>query len=235
LPKLNAEIVDEHYYKDPKWFRDNADRYDNYDRNRYKIFAGEYAAQSHGVVNPDNKNNWECALSEAAFMTGLERNADVVYMTSYAPLFAHVNRWQWTPDLIWFDNLTSFGTANYYVQKMFANNPGTSTLAIKSNGENLTGQNEIYASSSFDDKTNEVIIKLVNISTEPKRIELDIKGLAKRTSGRNIKIVESDLKKYNTIDQPNKITPSEFPFTIEKGKSLLSLAPNSFQVFRIKK
>jgi alpha-L-arabinofuranosidase len=235
LPKLNAEIVDEHYYKDPKWFRDNANRYDKYDRNRYKIFAGEYAAQSHGVVNPDNKNNWECALSEAAFMTGLERNADVVYMTSYAPLFAHVNRWQWTPDLIWFDNLTSFGTANYYVQKMFANNPGTSTLAIKSNGENLIGQNEIYASSSFDEKTNEVIIKLVNISTEPKSIELDIKGLAKRAFGRNIKIVESDLKKYNTIDQPNKITPSESLFTIEKGKSIFMLAPNSFQVFRIKK
>jgi alpha-N-arabinofuranosidase len=95
-------------------------RYDNYDRNSYKIFAGEFAAQSVATVSPENKNTWLCALSEAAFMTGLERNADVVYMASYAPLFAHTEGWQWTPDLIWFDNLSAYGTPNYYVQKLFA-------------------------------------------------------------------------------------------------------------------
>lgn len=235
LPKLNAEIVDEHYYKEPKWFRENVTRYDSYDRNRYKIFAGEYAAQSVATVSPDNKNNWECALSEAAYMTGLERNADVVYMTSYAPLFAHVNKWQWTPDLIWFDNLTSFGTANYYVQKMYANNPGTSTISIKSNGQNLTGQNNLYGTASIDEKTNEVIVKLVNTSASAQTVELNIAGLAKKTTGISTAIAENDLKNFNTIDEPNKIVPSESTISIEKGKANVSLEPYSFKVFRIKK
>ena len=120
LKKLNAEIIDEHYYRSPQWFRDNADRYDDYDRNGPKIFAGEYAAQSVAIASPKNENNWECAMSEAAFMTGLERNAEVVQLTSYAPLMAHTEGWQWTPDLIWFNNLTSYGTPNYYVQPIEA-------------------------------------------------------------------------------------------------------------------
>lgn len=235
LPKLNAQIVDEHYYKEPQWFRDNATRYDNYDRNRYKIFAGEYAAQSVATVSPDNKNNWECALSEAAFMTGLERNADVVYMTSYAPLFAHVNKWQWTPDLIWFDNLTSFGTANYYVQKLYANNAGTKTLGIKANGQNLTGQNGLYGAASVDEKTNEVIIKLVNTAANAQSIDLNVSGLGTKSSGKVISMVEKDLKNYNTITEPSKIVPVESSIRIENGKTLLTLEPYSFKVFRIKK
>ena len=102
MKRLNAEIVDEHYYKPPQWFRENSTRYDSYDRNGPKIFAGEYAAQSVAIASPDNKNNWECALSEAAFMTGLERNADLVVMTSYAPLFAHADAWAWAPAFVLF-------------------------------------------------------------------------------------------------------------------------------------
>ena len=98
LRERNADIVDEHYYMAPKWFLTNSDRYDNYPRTGPKVFSGEYAAQSVGVASPDNRNNWECALAEAAFMTGLDRNADVVRMASYAPLFAHVDGWQWTPE-----------------------------------------------------------------------------------------------------------------------------------------
>jgi alpha-L-arabinofuranosidase len=235
LTVLKPNLVDEHYYDSPQWFRENAARYDNYDRNRYKIFAGEYAAQSHGVVNPDNKNNWECAISEAAFMTGLERNADVVYMTSYAPLFAHINRWQWTPDLIWFDNLTSFGTANYYVQKMYANNPGTKTISIKSNSENLTGKDQLYAAASIDEKTNEVIIKLVNTSGEIQNIDLNINSLPKSTVGKVISLVEKDLKNYNSISEPAKIVPIESNIILTKGKVVVALEPYSFKVFRIKK
>ena len=95
MKELKADIADEHYYQNPKWFLENARRYDSYDRNGPKVFAGEYAAQSVQTTSPDNKNNWECALAEAAFMTGLERNADVVVMTSYAPLMAHADGWQW--------------------------------------------------------------------------------------------------------------------------------------------
>ena len=122
----------------PKWFRDNAGRYDNYPRTGPKVFAGEYAAQSVGIASPDNRNNWECALSEAAFMTGLERNADVVTMSSYAPLFGHVDAWQWTPNLIWFDNLRSYGTPNYYVQKMFSVNRGTESCRCCSTARRRT-------------------------------------------------------------------------------------------------
>jgi hypothetical protein len=88
------------------------------------IFAGECAAQSDKVVSVNNRNNWQCALAEAAFMTGLERNAGVVRMASYAPLFAHIDGWQWAPDLIWFDNIGSYGTPDYYVQKLFETNKG---------------------------------------------------------------------------------------------------------------
>ena len=134
LRELKADIVDEHYYAKPAWFPANANRYDNYPRTGPKVFAGEYAAQSVGIVSPDNRNNWECALSEAAFMTGLERNADVVVMASYAPLFAHVDAWQWTPNLIWFDNLRSYATPNYYVQKLFSANKGTTILPVLLDG-----------------------------------------------------------------------------------------------------
>ena len=121
----HADIVDEHYYMNPKWFLSNTTRYDNYDRSGPKVFAGEYAAQTGGQAQPDNRNTWGGAIAEAAFMTGLERNADVVRMASYAPLLANVNAWQWTPDLIWFDNLRSYDTPNYQVQKLFASNVGT--------------------------------------------------------------------------------------------------------------
>ena len=164
LTRLKAEIVDEHYYANPEWFLKNANRYDSYDRKGYKIFAGEYAAQSISGANPDNKNNWRCALAEAAFMTGLERNAEVVNLCSYAPLFAHVDGWQWTPDLIWFDNLNAYGTPNYYVQKLFSNNRGTQVLPIMLGDQPLTGQNGLYASAALDQKSNEVILKLVNAS-----------------------------------------------------------------------
>ena len=130
LRRLHADILDEHYYRKPDWFLQNSARYDHYDRSGPKIFAGEYAAQSEKAVSPINRKTWECGLAEAAFMTGLERNADVVRMASYAPLFAHVDGWQWTPDLIWFDNLNAYGTPDYYVQKLYANNRGSTVVPI---------------------------------------------------------------------------------------------------------
>jgi alpha-L-arabinofuranosidase len=156
-------------------------------------------------------------------------------MTSYAPLFAHINNWQWTPDLIWMDNLTSFGTANYHVQKLYSTNSGTSTLAIKSNGENLTGQQELYASASLDEKTSEVIIKLVNTSAEVKTLDLNIKGLAKTAFGKSIVLIDKDLKNFNTIDQPNKIVPTESNLSITKGKTVVKMDAFSFVVLRVKK
>jgi len=132
LLPLRPDIIDEHCYARPIWFLAQFHRYDTYDRNGPKVFMGEFAAQSVAIASPRNKNTLECALAEAAYMLGMERNADVVTMVSYAPLFAHVDAWQWTPNLIWFDNLKVLRTANYYVQKLFGHNKGDVVLVVNS-------------------------------------------------------------------------------------------------------
>jgi alpha-L-arabinofuranosidase len=132
LRELRADIVDEHCYASPVWFLSEAHRFDRYDRNGPKVFFGEYAAQSDRIASVNNRNNWACALAEAAFMTGMERNADVVRMASYAPLFAHAEAWQWTPDLIWVDNLEVARTPNYYVQQLFMRHRGDVVLPVQS-------------------------------------------------------------------------------------------------------
>jgi len=137
LRELKADIVDEHCYANPVWFLSSTHRFDDYDRNGPKVFFGEYAAQSDKIVSVNNQNNWDCALAEAAFMTGMERNADVVRMASYAPLFAHIDGWQWTPNLIWTDNLRIHGTPNYYVQQMFMHHRGDTVLPVKLTGDDV--------------------------------------------------------------------------------------------------
>jgi len=137
LKQLQPSLIDEHYYKPPTWFFNNASRYDTYSRSGPKIFAGEYAAHSKEKNEPESRNNWESALAEAAFMTGLERNADIVQMCSYAPLLAHSDAWQWRPDLIWFDNLRTVATPNYYVQQLFSTNKGTDVVRITENGNTI--------------------------------------------------------------------------------------------------
>jgi len=235
LKKLKAEIVDEHYYANPEWFFKNAARYDTYDRNSYKIFAGEYAAQSKFTCSPDNENNWKCALSEAAFMTGLERNADVVNLCSYAPLFAHVEGWQWKPDLIYFDNLKSFGTTNYYVQKMFSNNKGTQVLPILQENKPLTGQNGLYASAAFDKNSYEIIIKLVNAAEKEQTANILLDSAKKPQSKvKMIVLKNGDLNMVNSLEQPELIVPVEKELIL-KGKNLnLTIPPHSFSVLRIK-
>jgi len=235
LTRLKAEIVDEHYYANPEWFFKNAARYDSYDRKGYKIFAGEYAAQSISGANPDNRNNWRCALSEAAFMTGLERNAEIVNLCSYAPLFAHVDAWQWTPDLIWFDNLNSFGTPNYYVQKLFATNRGTQVVPMLLNNQPLTGQDGLYASAVIDQTSKEIILKIVNASDQVKNqlVTLDVKS--RLDTNASLTVLKSDSPEaVNSLDQPRLIAPVVQSFSV-KGKSLNTvLAPNSLSVYKIK-
>lgn len=233
LKKLKADIVDEHYYANPEWFLKNATRYDKYDRNSYKIFAGEYAAQSVGVCSPDNKNNWECALSEAAFMTGLERNADVVNLCSYAPLFAHVDGWQWTPDLIWFDNVRSFGTANYYVQKSFSNNKGTNVVPILRDNEIIAGKDGLYASSVVDTVNGELIIKIVNAGKSKLDLDISVKGLKIDEKSMKCEVMQStDIKLYNTLDEPTKISPKAIEVKADGKKIILNADGNSFYVVR---
>ncbi|MBC7407279.1 MAG: alpha-L-arabinofuranosidase [Arcicella sp.] len=234
LKKLNAEIVDEHYYKNPQWFRDNAIRYDSYDRKGPKVFAGEYAAQSVAIASPDNKNNWECAFSEAAFMTGLERNAEVVHLTSYAPLMAHAEAWQWTPDMIWFNNLESYGSANYQVQKLFSTNKGTDLLAITRDGKAVTGQNNLFASAVKDVITREIIIKLVNASANAQDLNIDFKGNKFQSKGKVTTLTSAKLDDVNSFESPTKISPTESEIKCNGDKVSINLPAHSVSVLKLK-
>lgn len=231
MKRLGADLVDEHYYMAPDWFFSNATRYDNYDRKGPKVFAGEYASHDHST---GKANNFLAALSEAAFMTGLERNADVVRLATYAPLFAHVDAWQWNPDLIWFDNLRMMRTPNYYVQQMYGMNSGTDVVPLTMNGKAVTGQDSLYASSVTDARTGELIIKLVNAGTKAADVKINVNGLKKRAlvSGSCTYLQSDCLRTVNTLDRES-IVPRVRPVQPDAGSLSLQLAPQSFGVYRL--
>ncbi len=235
LRNMNAAIIDEHYYRRPEWFLQNASRYDQYPREGSKIFAGEYAAQTDRGASPNNTNNWRGALAEAAFMTGLERNAGVVEMASYAPLFAHAEGWQWKPDLIWVNNLQSYGTPNYYVQKLFATNKGTHVLSILSNNEVIAGKDSIYASAALDTVAGEVVIKLVNASSRSITRSVVLDGVKKvESKGKLIQIQHEIYEAENTFEQPLNVAPAEKEIKITGKKLQFEMPARSFSVLRIK-
>lgn len=172
MKRLGADLVDEHYYANEEWFRNNANRYDSYDRNGPKVFAGEYAC--HGA-NGHKYNHYWTSLLEAAFMTGLERNADIVHMATYAPLFAHEKGWQWRPDMIWFDNDSHRLTSSYEVQRLYSTNKGTEVAPVTVNGPET-----FYASGAYDADKGQYIVKAVNISGEPEQLDINLSGLPRK-------------------------------------------------------
>jgi len=232
LRARKVDIIDEHFYASPEWFYANSKRYDQYDRKGPKIFVGEYAAQSDGVGSLKNTNNLQSALSEAAFMTGIERNADIVSMASYAPLFAHVSGWQWTPNLIWFDNASSYNTPNYYVQQLFSLNKGTGMASVLSNGKAIEGQDSVWASAVTDQSTHEIIIKLVNGSSVVKQKKMEIPGLETITG--TITGIWGDPKTVNSLSSPATIEPKTKNIYTDAKNFVLDLPAYSFSVVRIK-
>ncbi|MBN2130660.1 MAG: hypothetical protein JW741_14250 [Sedimentisphaerales bacterium] len=233
---LQPEFVDEHFYRKPEWFLENVDWYDQYGRTGPRLFVGEYASQSVGVGSPDNRNSLKCALYEAAFMTGLERNADLVRMTCYAPLFGHENAWQWRPDLIWFDNLNVYGSANYYVQKLFSLNPGTHQLIAEVEDVSiLTGrQNTLCVSTTLDKDAGEVIIKAVNISGIVQNATIELKGVAKAGQTAKATILASDdLADENSLQEAKKIYPKETSVSICGPVFAYGFTPHSLTVLRL--
>ena len=229
MKRLKVDLVDEHYYKDPQWFLNNAKRYDTYDRKGPKVFAGEYAC------HPKNsKNSFEAALCEAAFMTGFERNADVVHMCTYAPLFAHVDGWQWRPDLIWFDNFSSVRSVNYYVQQMYGHHVGTHVLKTVSDKLPLAGQDGIYASSAVDKTKNELILKIVNTSTAVTKVKYNFNGLKAAQRKCIHKLLKSDIKDAeNTIKNPNAVIPVLHQLNVSGTTFETELQPESVNMFII--
>lgn len=236
MKALKPDLVDEHYYAPPTFFLRNARRYDNYEANGPKVFAGEYAAHDRPSEDGRRKNNWLAALSEAAFMTGIERNAGIVQMASYAPLLAHVDAWQWSPNLIWFNNLTSYGSANYYVQQLYATNKGTHVVPALMSDSVVAGKDSLYASATIDSKTNEIIIKLVNANPVQKKISFQISGNGKLAKTANVTVLRSsDLQAENTADEPTKIAPVNKEIKISGKTITYDAEPGSLNVIRIKR
>ncbi|WP_372775562.1 alpha-L-arabinofuranosidase C-terminal domain-containing protein [Mangrovibacterium sp.] len=232
MKELEVDLVDEHYYRSPEWFLANAARYDSYDRTGPKVFAGEFA--SH---HKSRDNNLRAAISEAAFMTGLERNADIVHLATYAPLFAHYDAWQWKPDMIWFDNLQVVRTPNYYVQQMYAQNPGTNVLTLTSEGVNVTGQDSLYASAVIDRINSEVIVKIANAGDEVQDIKIDLNGLKQTLNGKRIEITclhTNQPEAVNTREAPNTIMPAHSSVWAEEKGFELKVQGNAFYVCKIR-
>jgi alpha-N-arabinofuranosidase len=231
LRKLHADIVDEHCYANPLWFFNSTHRYDNYDRNGPKVFFGEYAAQSDKVVSTNNQNNLECALAEAACMTGLEHNGDVVRMASYAPLFAHIDGWQWKPDLIWTDNLRSYGTPNYYVQKLFANNPGNVTVPVKLDAG---GASTLFVSATRDYDSGETILKVVNAANSLVEANLDFAGAQNVASKATVLTLSGSLSDENSFAEPKKIFPVASKLDVPGPQFEFIFPAHSLTVLRLK-
>jgi alpha-N-arabinofuranosidase len=230
LRDAGADIVDDHYYKSPSWFYEHATLYDAYPRTGPKVFVGEYAAHVKPPNRAENWNVWQAGLAEAAFLTGLERNADVIRMTAYAPLFAHTDAWQWTPNLIWFDNLRSYATPSYYVQQLFAANRGATVIPVTKDGKALTGQGGLFASAALDDGGG-IIVKIVNIGEAPAPVRFET---ATRVSGKaHVTVIAAPLMAENSLVSPDAVKPFEEDVTVTAGVVEWRLPAHSVTVLRI--
>lgn len=260
MKEQKADLVDEHFYRPEAWFLGTGDRskwpncgalrYDSYDRKGPKVFAGEYACHGKGK----KWNHYETSLYEAAFMTGIERNADIVEMATYAPLFAHVEGWQWRPDMIWYDNLRMFKSVSYYVQQMYAMNKGTNVLLLTTKDPadakgkkqipvaGQEGMDGLFASSVFDSTTGEVVIKVVNTSKQAQPITVNLLNMQGEREAKTLTLQHSgSMDDENTLQQPEKIVPVSGSLncatTGKKQQTVLNdnLPAMSFRLYRIKK
>ena len=231
MKRLGADLVDEHFYRPYEWFLSQGTRYDNYDRKGPKVFAGEYACHATGK----KWNHYYASLLEAAFMTDLERNADIVHMATYAPLFAHVEGWQWRPDLIWYDNLHSFRTVSWYVQQLYSQYKGQNVVGLTMNGKPVAGQdgqNGLFASAVREG--NQIYIKVANTSDKEQQLTFNFNGLKKKAVVEALKRIDlSSDKLYedNSIDAPVNIVPVENRFDGEGQSIQTAINPLSFSVF----
>ena len=219
-----AYAVDEHFYTSPEWFLTHCDYFDQVSR-KTRIFFGEYAAHPLGwlPMNRPEGNNLEGALAEAAFLTGMARNSDVVTMTCYAPLLARLGYTQWNPDLIWFDEKSAYRTPNYFVQQMFAANLGNYNIRLS--------DAEIPCHASYDEQRRDLVLMLVNASGQVRHVPLDFDGnwkIMDKPATETVLIGETPVS-FNTL-------ASESVQSIQKEIQLsgnYEMAPFSFSVLRI--
>ena len=234
LRELHADIIDEHSYAPPSWFYQNTHRYDHYDRAGPKVFMGEYAAQSVATVSTKNRDTLDCALSEAAYLTGLERNADVVRMASYAPLFANTEAWQWTPDLIWVDSLHLVRTPSYYVQSLFANNRGDAVLPVHLGQTSAAEAERLYATAAWVKSSSEVIVKLVNATAAESMQHVTLQGVAAVTSGTLTVLSAASLEATDTLASPREVVPVTTSLNASGPAFDVPLPAHTFAVVRLR-
>ena len=223
--KEPVELLDEHYYRDGKWFADNFHKYDAYQRGKANIYVGEYAV----TKNFGKTGSLYAALGEAVFMMGMENNSDIVKMASYAPIFANVNDLRWAPDMIQFDSEKAFGTPSYYVQHMMANNVGNRVMEVSQ--ENTVSK--LFSSATFDSRTGEIILKVVNMGdkTAPAIIDLNGKQIEKGI-WRQLTAVSGDSE--NSITDTHNVFPTEKAIDGFCGNISVEIPAFSLNILRFK-
>jgi alpha-L-arabinofuranosidase len=191
--ELGVAMVDEHYYEQPAWFLSHQDRYDSYDRRRAKVFLGEYASRGNTLAN---------ALAEAAYLTALERNGDVVQFSSYAPLLAKHGHIHWYPDLIYFNNTNVFPSVSYYVQQLFGNNAGTSYIASTTTQQPASAKKDdaLAVSCVRDEESGDLIIKIVNVTNAPIQSVIELAGPQAVNPNAKLTVLTGDPSKVNPGD-----------------------------------
>jgi alpha-L-arabinofuranosidase len=246
-----ADIVDEHYYRPPQWFLENASRYDAVPRNGTKVFAGEFAAHD----GRERKASLRAATAEAAFMTGLVRNSDVVSMSSYAPLLAKATAWQWAPDLIWFDNFRAYGTPSYHVQALFSRNRPDAVFPVSVEGPTVDlpplpaasvatyGATAVtpaarrplpavFAAAGRDERAKETVVFLVNPYGEARAVALDLHGVQSLTSARGTLLTSGNPDDENSFDTPLHVAPRDL--TLSFTGSALSMVLPAYSVLVVR-
>lgn len=222
--KENVPMVDEHYYMKPEWFIDNQKRYDSYDRSKSKVYLGEYASQGNTLFN---------AIAEAAYMTSLERNGDVVHLASYAPLLAKAGHTQWNPDMIYFNNTTIYRTANYYAQQLFSTNEGDVYHSNVVTPATNKADTALAFSCVRNSKTGDVIIKLVNSAKVEKAFKVNLsqfKGIGTKAT---VSILTGEADAKNSFENPDKVKPVTSNFKASKTFTY-SVQPMSLTVISLK-
>jgi alpha-L-arabinofuranosidase len=249
-----ADIVDEHYYRPPQWFLENATRYDARERRGPKVFAGEFAAHD----GPKHRSTLRAAVAEAAFVTGLVRNSDLVVMSSYAPLFAKAGASQWAPDLIWFDNTRIYGTPSYYVQTLYSRNRPDVVLPVAIEGATVTLPElpdtsvatygapprppyrsgplpALYVAAGWDRQAGEVVLFVANPYAEARDTVVALAGRNhKATAGRAIVLASASPDDVNSFEAPATVAPREEDLTITGPELAHRFPANTFTVLRLK-
>jgi alpha-L-arabinofuranosidase len=236
-----TDMIDPHWYVEPDYFFNNTRIFDDQPRGDYKVYVGEYACNQHVGCG-----NMLAALSEVAFITGMERNSDLVKMASYAPLFENRNDRTWPVNLIWIDNMQVVGRSSYYVQKVMAENKPTYNLKTDltlHNGEELNlkahDQNidtvQQFSVSGYNETTAEIIIKVLNAEEKPWRASVRINNTGKISSnGEVITLYADSLKMENSFDEPLKISPVKTKYDSFSGEFDYEFKPCSLTVLKIR-